>query len=103
MQGCRLATSQVSLFLTVKLSHLDSGILQECRFADANESRFLFANRCIMGCAVQHCSICLYSGIEHSCCESIRNGNAVPPVFDLMMLRNHLFRLRNVQMWAVPS
>ena len=30
-------------------------------------------------------------------------GNALPPVFDFLMLRNRLFSLRNVQMWAVPS
>ena len=30
-------------------------------------------------------------------------GSAFPPVFILLMLRNRLFTLRNVEMWAVPS
>ena len=28
-------------------------------------------------------------------------GSAAPPVFNLLMFRNRLFRLRNVQIWAV--
>ena len=48
------------------------------RYADDQESRIQAANRSIM-------------------------GSAVPLVFNLLMLRNRLFTLRNVQMWAVPS
>ncbi len=48
------------------------------RFAEAQESRIQAANRSKMGSAAQ-------------------------PVFNLLMLRNRLFSLRNVRIWAVPS
>ena len=61
-----------------KISLISCYALLGGRFADDQKSRIHAANRSKM------CS-------------------ASPPLFNLLMLRNRLCRLRNIQMWAVPS
>ena len=78
MKGLRFADTQESCFEVWKCSHMRCAALLCGRFADAQESRIQPANRTKM-------------------------GSAAPLVFNLLMLRNRLFRLQNIQMWAVPS
>ena len=78
MKRLRFADSQESCFEALKRSHMGCAALLCGRFADAPDSRIQAANRSKM-------------------------WSAVPPVFNLLMLRNRLFRLRNVQLWPVPS
>ena len=77
-QDGRLADAQKSRFQAVKRSNMGRDVQHLCRFADAQEYRIPAENRSKM-------------------------RSAVPPVFDFLMLRNILFRLRILQMCAVPS
>ena len=78
LQVCRFADCQEWHFQAAKSSDNINNILEEGRFPDAQESLIQAANRS-------------------------KIGSDVPPDFDLLMLGNRLFRLLNVQMWAVPS
>ena len=77
-QGGLFADCQEWCFLAGKRSDKSSTILQDGRFADAQESRFLTSKSSNMG--------------SSSCY-----------VVDLMMFRNSVFILQNVQIWAVPN
>ena len=78
MKGVRFADTQESCFEAWKRSHMGCAALQFGRYADAQESRIQAANRSNM-------------------------GSAAPPVYNLLMLRNRLFGLRNIQIWAVTK
>ena len=77
-QVCVFADCQEWHFQAAKRSDKSNSILQECRFADAQESRIQTSNLS-------------------------KIGSAVPPLCDLLMLRNGLYTLLNVQMCALPS
>ena len=78
MKGIRFADTQKSSFEALKRSYMGCAELLCVRFAAAQEPRIQAAN--------------------HS-----KIGSAVPAVFNLLMLRNRLFRLRNIEIWAVSS
>ncbi len=78
MKGLRFAETQESFFEAWKHSHMGCAALLCGRFADAQDSCIQASNRSKM-------------------------GSAALAVFKLLMLRNRLIRLRNVQIWAVPS
>ncbi len=78
MKALRFADTQVSCFEAWKRSHMGFAALLCRRFADAEESCIHAANRSKM-------------------------GSAAPEVFNLLMLKNRFFRLRHVQIRALPS
>ena len=71
MKRHRFVESQEKVFEALKRSHIGSAATLCGRFADAQESRIQSANRS-------------------------KIGSATLPVFNLLMLGNRFFRLRNV-------
>ncbi len=129
-QRGRLATSQKSCFQAAKCSNMSSAILQEDRFADVQESRFQASKRWDMGSAKLH--DCRFADAQKSRFQAVKRSNmgsavqqwgrlatsqksrfqaakrsvwAVPSSkkIDLLMLRNRVFMLRNVQIWVMDS
>ena len=78
LQRGLFADCQVWHFQAAKRSDMSSTIMQEGRFADAQESRFQTRN-------VQKCA------------------NLFRKWVDLLMLRKRVFKLRNFQIWALQS
>ena len=87
-----------------KRSYKSTAILQDCRFADVNESRFQASKGSNIGSDVQHLG--RFADAEEYCIPVENHSkmrSVIPPVFDLLMLMNNLYRLRKLQMWAVMS
>ena len=79
-------------------------VMKGLRFAETQESCFEAWKRLHMGCAALLCR--RFADAQESCTQAANRskmGSAAPAVFNLLMLRNRFFRLRNVQIWAVPS
>ena len=82
---------------------MSSDILQGGRFADAQELRIQDVKRSNMGSAVQQWA--WFADAQESRIQAAKRwetGNAVPQGVVLLMIRNRIFRLRIVQIWAVP-
>ena len=95
LQGGLLEDCQEWRIVAAKISDKVSILLQEDWFANAQESCFLGALRWNMGGVVQHLGR-IAGALESRIQAESRSkmGSALPPMFDLLMLRNHLFRLR---------
>ena len=80
------------------------GVIKGLRFGNTQESCFEAWKRSNMDCAALLCV--RFAVAQNSCIQAEKRSkmwSAAPAVFNLLMLRNRLFRLRNVQIWAVPS
>ena len=75
---CLIADAQESLIQVAKRSNVGIAVVKGLRFADTQELRFEAWKRSHMGC--------------YACY-----------MFDLLILRNCVFRLVNVQIWIQPS
>ena len=104
LQDVRFANAQESRVEAWKRLHMGCATLICLRFADVHEFRFKLEKSSDMGCAVLQGVL-----LTDSTNGIIRQRNvcirAVPSykMVDLLMLRNRVFRLPNVQIWVVES
>ena len=104
MKRLRFADNEESSFEAWKPSHMGFAALLYSRFADVQELRFHGAKSWNMGSAVQQWV--WFADAQES---RIQFWNfqilKVPTLknFDFLMLRNRIFRLGNVHIWAVPN
>ena len=104
MKGLRFADAQESRFQAGRRSDFGIVVMKGLLFADTQETCLESWKSSHTGCAALLCR--QFADDQVSCIHAANHskmGNAVPPVFNLSMLRNRVFRLGDVQISALSS
>ena len=100
-QECSFADAQESRIQFVKRSDLGSADMKGIQFAYAQETPFQIAKISDMGCAILlEVSIWRCSEIAFSDCEKFKYGYYSPARGRWLLLRNRVFRVKNIEIWA---